>query len=240
MKQKYCQSCGMPLSEGFYGTEQNSEKSLEYCSYCYENGAFKQPNLSMEEMIDMCIPFMKQNGMDEDKARALMESSLPALKRWRRSKISSKILELNEMIIVGKEIRTTNEGAQCKLPIQKLWAEFMEQKLGDKIHGKVNGNELLGLYSDYENKEFGMYSYIVGFQVKDKNNIPAGMTVKVIPKSKYNVITVKGNMPQSIAEGWGYIWNSDIERTYTGDFEVYGKKYAENQNSEANIYAAIK
>lgn len=81
---------------------------------------------------------------------------------------------------------------------------------------------------------------MVGFQVKDKNNIPAGMTVKVIPKSKYNVITVKGNMPQSIAEGWGYIWNSDLKRTYTGDFEVYGKKYVKNQNSEINIYVAVK
>lgn len=149
MKQKYCQSCGMPLSEGFYGTEQNGEKSFEYCSYCYENGAFKQPNLTMEQMIDMCVPFMKQNGMDEDKAKALMENSLPTLKRWRKSKISSKETYLDEIIIVGKEIRTTNEDAKCKLPIQKLWTEFMGQKLGDKIHDKVNGDEILGLYSNY-------------------------------------------------------------------------------------------
>lgn len=240
MKQKYCQSCGMPLSYNFYGTEKNGEKSLEYCSYCYENGAFKQPDLTMEEMIDMCIPFMKQNGMDEDKAKTLMENSLPTLKRWRKSKISSKVLEMDEIIIVGKEIRTTNEDGKCKIPIEKLWTEFMEQKLGDKIHDKVNSNEILGLYSDYENREFGMYSFMVGFQVKDKNNIPTGMTVKVIPKSKYNVVTVKGSMPQSIAEGWGYIWNSDLERTYTGDFEVYGEKYVGNKNSEISIYVAIK
>lgn len=170
----------------------------------------------------------------------LWEIPFQSLKRWRKSEISSKETYLNEVIIVGKEIRTTNEDGKCKLPIQKLWTEFMEQKLGDKIHDKVNADELLGLYSDYENKEFGMYSFMVGFQVKNKSNIPHDMAVKVIPKSKYNVITIKGNMPQSIAEGWGYIWNSDLERTYTGDFEVYDKKCDGTENSEVNIYVAVK
>ncbi|MEY7999855.1 zinc ribbon domain-containing protein [Clostridium sp. Mt-5] len=83
MEQKYCQSCGMPLSEEFYGTESNGMKSDEYCIYCYENGAFKQPDLTMEEMIETCIPFMKEKGMEEDEARSLMENCLPNLKRWK-------------------------------------------------------------------------------------------------------------------------------------------------------------
>ncbi|KZL91066.1 zinc ribbon domain-containing protein [Clostridium magnum] len=44
MEENYCQSCGMPMNEEFYGTEANNEKNQEYCIYCYENGAFKSLN----------------------------------------------------------------------------------------------------------------------------------------------------------------------------------------------------
>jgi len=84
MEQKYCQSCGMPLSEEFYASEANNKKNYEYCMYCYENGSFKQPNLTMEEMIEACIPFMKEKGMGEKEARSLMKNVLPNLKRWKK------------------------------------------------------------------------------------------------------------------------------------------------------------
>ncbi|CAB1245544.1 zinc ribbon domain-containing protein [Clostridium sp. MT-14] len=84
MEQKYCQSCGMPLSEELYGTDADSSKNHEYCVYCYENGAFKQPDITMEEMIETCVPFMKKKGMEEGEARALMQNCLPHLKRWKK------------------------------------------------------------------------------------------------------------------------------------------------------------
>ncbi|WP_446898386.1 zinc ribbon domain-containing protein [Clostridium sp. LBM24168] len=84
MEQEYCQSCGMPLSEEFYGTNSNDSKNHEYCIYCYEKGAFKQPDLTMEEMIETCVPFMKEKGMHENEARALMKNCLPNLKRWKK------------------------------------------------------------------------------------------------------------------------------------------------------------
>ncbi len=34
----------------------------------------------MEQMIDVCIPFMKEKGMKEDEAIALMKNCLPNLK----------------------------------------------------------------------------------------------------------------------------------------------------------------
>lgn len=84
MEQKYCQSCGMPLSEEFYASEANNKKNYEYCMYCYENGEFRQPNLTMEEMIEVCVPFMKEEGMAEGEARSLMKNVLPNLKRWKK------------------------------------------------------------------------------------------------------------------------------------------------------------
>lgn len=240
MKQKYCQSCGMPMSEELYGTEADNKKNKEYCIYCYENGGFKQPDLTMEQMIEACVPFMAQKGMKESEARSLMQSCLPNLKRWKKSKITYKVVKKDEIKLVGKEIRTTNEDGKCKVVIEKLWREFSQQKLEDKIPNKINDNEILGLYTDYENKEFGHYSYMVGLKVSDLNNIPDGMICRVIPASKYYVVTVKGKMPEGIGEAWGYIWNTDIERTYTGDFELYDERYDGSENSEVDIYVAVK
>ncbi|HDK7166648.1 TPA: effector binding domain-containing protein [Clostridium botulinum] len=240
MEQKYCQSCGMPMSKELYSTELNNKKNHEYCIYCYENGDFKHPNLTMEQMIDVCIPFMKEKGMKEDEAIALMKNCLPNLKRWKKEDIITKVVEKDKMIIVGKEVRTTNKDSAFMDVIPTLWEEFENKKLGNKILNKVNKDEILGLYTDYENKEFGLYSFMVGFQVTDKNSIPEGMTYKVIPTAKYCVVTAKGKMPDKIGEAWGYIWNAGLERTYTGDFELYDKRYDGSENSEVDIYVAIK
>lgn len=50
----YCQSCGMPLTEGTHGTEHDGAKSSEYCLYCYKHGAFVD-DLTMEDMITISI-----------------------------------------------------------------------------------------------------------------------------------------------------------------------------------------
>ena len=58
MKQelKICQSCGMPMQEEQYGTNQDGSKNETYCCYCFKDGAFAQ-DCSLEEMIEFCAPF---------------------------------------------------------------------------------------------------------------------------------------------------------------------------------------
>lgn len=85
MEERYCQCCGMPMGDTneLYGTEKDGSKSVDYCKYCYENGAFTS-ECTMEEMIEFCVPVMvKENSdMTEDKARELMQQYFPTLKRW--------------------------------------------------------------------------------------------------------------------------------------------------------------
>ena len=83
---KFCQSCGMPLSgqKELLGTTANGSKTDEYCIYCYENGQFKQPDLTLEGMIEVCIPHMKEHGMTEAAARKLLREHLPKLRRWHK------------------------------------------------------------------------------------------------------------------------------------------------------------
>lgn len=84
--EKYCQSCGMPLSgqDELLGTTATGSRTDEYCSYCYENGQFKQPDLTLAGMIEICVPHMKKHGMTEVAARKLLEEHLPRLNRWHK------------------------------------------------------------------------------------------------------------------------------------------------------------
>ncbi len=93
MEQKFCQSCGMPMGSAptdefneLYGREKDGSLSQDYCAYCYKDGAFTR-DCTMEEMIDFCVPFMVKSdpAMTEDKAREMMRSFFPKLKRWAKA-----------------------------------------------------------------------------------------------------------------------------------------------------------
>jgi hypothetical protein len=77
-----CQSCGMPLTEELYATNADGTFNSEYCLYCYANGQFTAPDITMEQMIEICVPHMVNQGMAEDEARNLLQESLPYLSRW--------------------------------------------------------------------------------------------------------------------------------------------------------------
>ena len=77
-----CQSCSMPMDEEYFGTNADGTANNEYCKYCYVDGEFTQPDITMAEMIDICVPHMVEQGMEAETARSLLEETLPLLKRW--------------------------------------------------------------------------------------------------------------------------------------------------------------
>ena len=80
-----CQSCGMPLGTGFYGTEANSSESAEYCKFCYRRGDFTNPAMSMEQMIDISVKHMVgELKFEEARAREIAMSFIPHLRRWKK------------------------------------------------------------------------------------------------------------------------------------------------------------
>ncbi|MBS4192729.1 zinc ribbon domain-containing protein [Bacillus sp. FJAT-49705] len=80
----HCQSCGMPVNEEkLFGTEKDGARSAEYCVYCYEDGEYKQANMTLTDMINLCVPFLKEDGKSEEEARTMLNEFLPTLKRWR-------------------------------------------------------------------------------------------------------------------------------------------------------------
>jgi hypothetical protein len=85
MSNKYCQSCGMPLSkdEKGGGTEKDGSKSVLYCSHCYQNGAFTSPDITVDQMVDLVKGKMKEMHIPGFLSY-FMTRNIPNLKRWAR------------------------------------------------------------------------------------------------------------------------------------------------------------
>ena len=81
---KICQSCSMPMDdESVYGTNADGSKNPDYCIYCYKNGEFID-QVSMEQYIEMNVPFAAQAGMTPEEMRHHCETVFPTLKRWKK------------------------------------------------------------------------------------------------------------------------------------------------------------
>lgn len=83
-----CQSCGMPMAqakEEDWGTNEDGSKSDEYCSYCFEKGAFLQPDITVEEMSKLSAKGWSDFDPNTSYEQALevCKKNLPLLKRWR-------------------------------------------------------------------------------------------------------------------------------------------------------------
>ena len=84
-KGPFCQSCAMPMnSPEMFGTNSDGSKTEEFCTYCFQNGKFTAPDITVQEMIDKCVSIMNQQKiMPEEQARDLMTKTIPYLNRWR-------------------------------------------------------------------------------------------------------------------------------------------------------------
>lgn len=83
----FCQSCSMPIDNvADRGTEKDGSKNIEYCKYCYQNGALVNPNMTFEEMKSLVITQMQKRHLPQDIIQKSVES-LSHLKRWRNTKV---------------------------------------------------------------------------------------------------------------------------------------------------------
>jgi len=81
---KNCQSCGMPMKKDPKqgGSNADGSKNKMYCSYCYENGEFTQPDITAKEMQEFVKGKMKEMGIPGFLA-GLFAKGIPKLDRWK-------------------------------------------------------------------------------------------------------------------------------------------------------------
>lgn len=81
---KRCQSCSMPLAKDKKGggSEVDGSKSTSYCSYCYQDGKFINPQLTAKDMQLKVEKFLCATGLPKFFSK-LLSLKVYGLKRWR-------------------------------------------------------------------------------------------------------------------------------------------------------------
>jgi predicted transcriptional regulator YdeE len=142
--------------------------------------------------------------------------------------------------VIGIKVRTTNENMQSAKDIGELWGTFMSENIVEKIPNKIDSS-ILSIYTNYESDHTKPYDTIIGCKVSNLNKIPNGMIGQEFEKRNYAKFISKGDLTQGAVYGtWTEIWNQDLDRTYSADFEVYGEKAQNPTNAEVEIFVAIK
>ena len=147
---------------------------------------------------------------------------------------------IQKFSIIGIAVRTTNENGQAGKDIPALWRTFMTEKIFEKIPNKID-DSLYCIYTDYEKDHTKPYTTILGCKVSNLESIPEKMVGKTFEEATYARFTAKGNLSQAVVfNEWTKIWNSDLNRTFTADFEIYGEKARDTDNAEVDIFVAVK
>lgn len=82
---KNCQSCGMPLKKDPQGggTNLDGSKSAKFCSHCFQNGVFQNPEIDTAvKMQSFVKDKLKSMGIPRLVA-GFFTKGIPKLERWR-------------------------------------------------------------------------------------------------------------------------------------------------------------
>lgn len=161
--------------------------------------------------------------------------------------MKKEIIILPAFYIVGLGTRTNNHneitGENAK--IGHLLSRYHGDNISAKIVNKLNSGTILHVYTEYEDKHFKDYTFIIGQQVSSDVISESDLRLKKIPEQTYAKFTTEaGSMPMVCINAWQQIWEMTDEelggtRSYTADFELYDERAINPESSVLDIYIAI-
>lgn len=149
-----------------------------------------------------------------------------------------EIVSLEQKIVAGLTIRTSNNDCNMVTSIGNLWKKFFADGVYQSILNKQNANSI-GLYTNYESDVTGAYDMMVCCEIINTTSLPIGVNTKIIPAGRYAKFVVHGDVQQAVAEFWSKLWSMDLDRKYSCDFEEY-QSGCEMNNAEIHIYISLK
>lgn len=142
--------------------------------------------------------------------------------------------------VIGIAVRTTNEHNKAATDITALWSRFMNEHVLEAIPNKID-NTVYSIYTDYESDHTKPYTTILGCKVTDLNTIPYGMIGKDLDGGNYLKLSAQGNLMEGlIIKKWLEIWQMDIDRAYTADYEVFGEKAQNPADAVIDFLISVK
>ena len=147
-----------------------------------------------------------------------------------------EIVELEEKMVVGVSIRTSNQNGKAIQDIGLAWQKLFQKGNYDQIPNKVNG-KTIWLYTDYEGYYTKPYRFFAGVEVRKKSE---NRESAIIPKGKYAKFHIIGDVQNSVWQALQEIWGMKLKRTYRGDFEEYQNNTEDMTKQEIDIYIGVE
>jgi predicted transcriptional regulator YdeE len=149
------------------------------------------------------------------------------------------MINLDSFYIIGISVKTTNANNQAATDIGGLWQKFISENVATEIPNKIDEN-VYSVYCRYESDYTAPYTTLLGCKVSSIENMPEGLDFIEIAEGNYEQFEAKGNLMEGVVyKKWVDIWNTDLPRAYTTDFEVYDEKSADPSNAIVDIFIAL-
>jgi predicted transcriptional regulator YdeE len=115
----------------------------------------------------------------------------------------------------------------------------MTENIASAIPNKID-DAVYSVYCRYESDYTAPYTTLLGCKVSSIENIPDGFDYIEIANGNYKQFEAKGNLMEGVVyKKWVDIWNTNLPRAYTTDFEVYDEKSADPNNAMVDIFIAL-
>jgi predicted transcriptional regulator YdeE len=121
----------------------------------------------------------------------------------------------DEARVVGIQAQTSSllEADPATAAVPGLWRRFQDERLGDRIPGRVGARTTCAVYSDYQDAGDGerRFSALVGAEATEAGD--------------YLVFAARGPMPAALAATWEriaeFFEHAPVTRAFTADLEVH-------------------
>lgn len=156
--------------------------------------------------------------------------------------VISPITVIGLSTVTNNQKEATQDGA-----IIPLSDQFNQEKLIETLGDCVVDDRVIAVYGDYQDGESGDYTYAIGYQVLDPEDMPPGCEIFDIKGGKYLCFpTERGPLSDVLPAAWQTIWRKTQEgtlgvtRAFEIDFEFHNYDAAHMHDAQVDIYLSIK
>lgn len=141
--------------------------------------------------------------------------------------------------VIGIAIRTSNNNNQSAQDIGQLWNRFMAEGIAEKIPNKME-TSVLSIYTNYEGDHTLPYDTVLACKVNSLDDIPEGMVGMTIGGGTFAKFVSRGALEDGIIiNSWKAIWETELDRAYLADYELYDERAQNPADVEVDILVSI-
>lgn len=122
--------------------------------------------------------------------------------------------------------------------INELWQSFFGKSIGQDVSNRVD-DVIYAVYSDYEGDHTKPYRLTIGYKIKSEPEMKDHLHHVEIKEAEYAMMSAAGEQPKALIDTWTAVWQSDLNRKFETDFEVYGKRFFEEGVHEVLVAVGV-